>query len=334
VTLSTLRSRFRLACQQALLAAAAALAMPLPGVAAPLTLAVALNPMSLPLFVAQHEGYFAAEGLALRVVDCVSGARCLAEVLDGSADLATAADTPIVLRSFGRSDFVVIGSFASTPEDTKMLVRKSSGLRHPSQLAGRRVGVAFGTSGQYFLEAYLMLHGLDPAQVTAVNVAPQEMSQALASGRVDALAAWEPHAWRTVQAQAGDVLQLSGAGVYHVTFNLVAARRLAGVRDAELTAMLRAVERAERLIHERPEVAQRILRERLGGDQRFVDWVWPGLRFRLGLEQSLLTTLESEARWALRRGHVTGSRVPNYLRLLHSGPLRAVSPESVGLVER
>ena len=334
MTLSTLRSRYRLACQQALLAAAAALATPLPGVAAPLTLAVAQTPMSLPLFVAQHQGYFAAEGLELRMVECVSGARCLAEVLDGSADLATSAGTPIVLRSFGRSDFVVIGTFATTPEDTKLLVRKSAGLRQPSQLAGRRIGVTFGTSGQFFLESYLMLHGLDPAQVVAVNLAPQEMSQALAAGRVDAVAVFEPHAWRTVQAQAGDVLQLSGTGVYHVTFNLVAARRLAGARDAELTSLLRAVERAERLIQEQPRVAQRILRERLGGDQRFVDWVWPGLRFRLGLEQSLLTTLENEARWALRRGHVAGSRVPNYLRLLHSAPLKAMSPESVGVVER
>lgn len=332
---STLRSRLRRALQQALLAAAAALAMPMPGVGAPLTVAVALNPMSLPLFVAQREGFFAAEGLEVRVTDCVSGARCLAQMLDGAADLATAADTPIVLRSFGRSDdFVVIATFASTPEDTKMLVRRSAGVRQPAQLAGRRVGVAFGTSGQYFLDAYLMLHGVDPQRVEAVDLAPQEMSQALASGRVDALAAWEPHAWRTVQAQPGEVLHLPGTGVYHVTFNLVAARRLAGARDAELAALLRAVERAERLIREQPLVAQRILRERLGGDQRFIDWVWPGLRFRLGLEQSLLTTLESQARWALRRGHVAGRGVPNYLRLLHSAPLKAALPGSVGLVER
>lgn len=99
-----------------MLAAAAALAMPMPGAAAPLRVAVALNPMSLPWFVAQREGHFAAEGLDVRVLDCVSGARCLAQVLDGSADVATAADTPIMLRSFERDDFAVIATFAATAE--------------------------------------------------------------------------------------------------------------------------------------------------------------------------------------------------------------------------
>jgi ABC-type nitrate/sulfonate/bicarbonate transport system substrate-binding protein len=315
-----------------MLAAAAALAMPLPGVSAPLRVAVASNPMSLPLFIAQREGHFAAEGLDVQVLDCVSGARCLAQLLAGGADVATVADTPIMLRSFERNDFAVIATFAATAEHSKLLVRKSAGVRQPSQRAGRRVGVAFGTSGQYFLDAYLMLHGVDPTRIHTVDLAPEAMSQALADGRVDALALWEPHAWRAMQA--GGVAELSGAGVYQVTFNLAVARSLAGPRDRELTALLRAVARAERLIRDRPALAQRILRERLADDPRFVDWVWPGLQFRLGLEQSLITTLESQARWALRHGHAAGRRIPNYLRFMHAAPLKALSPDALGLLDR
>jgi NitT/TauT family transport system substrate-binding protein len=296
--------------------------------AAPLTVAVALNPMALPLLVAQHEGLFAAEGLDVKVVECVSGARCMTAMLDGDADVATVADTPIVFRSFERNDFCVIGTFASTSNDSKLIVRKDSGIERPSQLAGRRVGVTAGTSGQFFLDSMLMLHGVDPRQLQVVNVPPEDMPQALVTGRVEALSVWEPFAWRTVKALKGRVQVLHATGIYTVTFNLVAHRRLAGPRDADLGALLRAVERAERFIQQQPQRAQRIMMDRLSGDQAFVDWVWPGLQFRLGLDQSLIKTLESEARWAMREGRVSGKQIPNYLGFVHAAPLKAVLPEA------
>lgn len=309
-------------------AAAGLLLSPVLALAAPLTVAVALNPMALPLLVAQHEGLFAAEGLDVKVVDCVSGARCMKAMLDGEADVATVADTPIVFRSFERSDFCIIGTFATAPTDSKLLVRKDSGIDRPSQLAGRRIGMAVGTSGQFFLDSMLMMHGVEPRQIQVVNIAPEDMPQALASGRVEALSVWEPYAWRTVKAMKGGVQVVKAAGIYTVTFNLVTLRKLAGPRDADLAALLRAVDRAERFIQQQPQRAQRIMMDRLSGDQAFVDWVWPGLQFRLGLDQSLIKTLESEARWALREGYVSGKQIPNYLGFVHAAPLKSVQPEA------
>lgn len=309
-------------------AVAGLLMAPVLALGASLTVAVALNPMALPLMVAQHEGMFAAEGLDVKVIECVSGARCMKTMLDGDADVATVADTPIVFRSFERSDFCVIGTFATSPSDAKLIVHKDSGIDRPSQLVGRRVGVAVGTSGQFFLDSMLMMHGVEPRQLQVVNLQPEDMSRALASGQVQALSVWEPFAWRTVKEMKGGSRVLQASGIYNVTFNLVIQRRMAGARDADLMALLRAVERAERFIRQQPQRAQRIMMDRLSGDQAFVDWVWPGLQFRLGLDQSLIKTLESEARWALREGHVNGKQIPNYLGFMHVTPLKLVLPEA------
>lgn len=315
---------------QALLLAAGVVASAI-AAAAPLTLAVAINPMALPLLVAQRENFFAAAGLDVRVIDCVSGARCMKLMLDGEADVATVADTPIVFNSFQRNDFVVIGTFASSPDDSKVVVSKRSRIAKPVDLAGKRIGVAVGTSSHYYLNSYLILHGVDPAQVKVMNVAPEDLARSLAAGEVDALCAFEPYAWRAISGMKGDAVLLPASGVYTVTFNLVAQRKLAGSRDAELVALLRAVERAERFISEQPQRAQRVLIDRLSGDQALVDWVWPGLYFRLGLDQALIKTLESEARWAMRDGHVQGKRMPNYLGYIHGGPLRTAAPESTNI---
>jgi hypothetical protein len=91
------------------------------------------------------------------------------------------------------------------------------------------------------------------------------------------------------------------------------------------------VDRAAALIRNDPERAKAVLRQRLAADDEFVRWVWPQLVFRLSLDQSLLKTLESEARWALREGHVTGRAAPNFLPFLHRTPLMQVRPSAVGI---
>jgi len=95
--------------------------------------------------------------------------------------------------------------------------------------------------------------------------------------------------------------------------------------------VLRALDRAVRLIQSNPDRAKAILKSRLGLDNAAIVWVWPDLVFGLALELSLVKTLEAEARWALRSGYATGKE-PNYLRYLHEGPLGRAKPGSVDIV--
>ena len=302
-----------------------------PAQAAPLTLAVARTPLSLPLYVAQAMGYFSEAGLNPTLSDCVGGHRCLQLVLEGAADLATASDSPVMFRSFERSDYVVIGTFATTSDDVKLVGRRSASITRPGDLRGKNVAVVRGASSHYFLDSFLLLNGIDPRSVNMIALQPDEMAAAMQSGKVAAVAVWEPFAFDTLRAMKGDATVLPHAGVYSLSFNLVAQRWLAGARDTDLVKLLRAVGRAEAFIRNKPLEAQAILRRRLGVDQAFIDWVWPGLHFQLSLDQSLIKTLESEARWAIREGHVAGKTVPNYLRYMHPLPLREVDANAVSL---
>jgi NitT/TauT family transport system substrate-binding protein len=312
-----------------LLLAPAASAAPAPS---ELTIAVANNPMSLPLHLAAQEGHFAAEGLKVRLVECPTGARCLAAMLDGNADLATVAETPVVFRSFERSDFVLLSTFASSTDDAKILARRDSGIERPRQLAGRRIGVTRGTFNQYHLDAYLLMHGMAAQSVEIVGMAPEMMADALQSGRVDAVSSFEPHAWRIQQQLGPNVVRLPASNTHTVTFNLAAHRRMAGNRDSELAAVLRAVERAQQSIREHPARAQALLAQRCNVDQAFIDTVWPNLQYRLRLEPSLIKALESEARWAVREGYVRNDGTPDYLGLIHAAPLRNALPAAVSLI--
>ncbi len=298
-----------------------------------LRIAASRGPKSLPLYVAAQRGFFHDEGLDVTVEDCIGGTRCLRRLLDGAADIATASEMPVVLHAFAGSDVAVIATMVKTSDDLKLIVRRGSGIVRGEQLDGRRIGVIAGTSAQYLLEIHLLNVGVDPHRVTAVPMQPEEVVAALRTGRIDAVAVWEPFGYEALHGVAGAEavgVRLPLSGGYIETFNLVAPRRLFGAHDATLVRLLRAVERAEQFILERRADAQAILRGHLQVDQQVVDWIWPGLGYRLSLDQSLLTTMDSETRWALREGHVRGDARPNVLTLVYPGPLKAVRPSAVG----
>jgi NitT/TauT family transport system substrate-binding protein len=294
-----------------------------------LSIMVSHTPLSLPIFIAQDKGYVAAQGLEVTLQPCVGGHRCMRQMLNGEADLATAGDMPITINSFERSDFAVLATMASTGDDMKLVAHDRSGITAPSHLAGKRIGAVIGAASQYFLELYLLTAGIDPRQLSVVGLQPEEMAPALLSGKVDAISIWEPYGYQALKALGPHGVALPNVGAYFQSFNIVCQRRMVGSRDPALVQLLRAVERAERFIQEQPEEAKAVLRARLEMDPAFLDRIWPGLGFRLSLDPSLLATMEAEVRWARREGHVKAGRLPNLPALLHAAPLRAIKPTAV-----
>jgi ABC-type nitrate/sulfonate/bicarbonate transport system substrate-binding protein len=312
------------------LAALAWLAPLLARAADTLRIAASRAPVSLPLYVAQQRGYFADEHLNVAITDCIGGTRCLRMVLDDQADLATTSEMPVVLQAFVHADVAIVATMVHASDNLKLVARKASGVTRGEQLDGRRVGVIAGTSAQYLLETHLLTVGVDPQHVTMVPLQAEETVAALQSGRIDAVAVWEPYGYAALHGPDAVGIRLPLSGGYIESYNVVCRRSQLARHEQVLPRLLRAIDRAEQFIQSDPAAAQAILRDQLKLDQHFVDWVWGGLGFRLSLDQALLTTMEGEVRWAQREGHVPDGARPNVLTLIHPGPLKAIKPTAVG----
>ena len=299
--------------------------------AEPLRISVSQTPLSLPFYVADSQGYFAAEGVKVRINEVVGGHRTMQQLLEGSADLATSSEAVVMFNSFQRNDFAVIASFVTSDDDVKVVTRADTGIDQPRQLAGKLIGTVTGAASHYFLETLLLLNGVDPTSVRLRNLQPEAMVEALKKREVDAIAIWEPFPFKACKAVTGAKL-LPKSTVYRLTFNLIVNKKLFGIRDDELVGILRALDRAEQFIKRRPQEAKAILLNRLKLENDFVDWIWPRYNYRLSLDQSLLTTLEGEARWARQERLVDGSKSPNYLNFVNPGPLSRVSPAAVTII--
>lgn len=301
--------------------------------AAPLTLAIPNLPISAPILVAIAEGYFADEGLPLKIMYCVNGKRSLQYLLDGEAQFAAVAETPIVLSSFNRKDFAIIATIATSMTDTKFVVRADRGIRAPEDLAGKRIGVIPGTSGDYFTNMFLTYNGIDQASVTVVPTEPNKLLPDLVSGKLDAVGSFEPFGYQARQALGTKIRVMKSPMTFNETFHLVAARSMLGTHDADMFKLLRAIARAERLIRQEPQRARAIMGKQLQSNPQFIDAVWPDYRFGLSLDQSLLTSLEAAARWTQREGLAGNPQLPNYLDFIYAKPLRMLDQRAVTLVQ-
>ena len=240
----------------------------------PLRVAVSQTPLSLPFYVADNQGFFAAEGLNLKINEVVGGHRTMQLLLDGAADLATSSEAVVMFNSFKHIDFAVIGTFVTSDDDVKIITRGDAGIEHPKQLAGKRVGTVTGAASHYYLETLLLLNGADPKSMRVRNLQPEDMVKALKNKEVDAIAIWEPFSFKALKEVSG-ARMLAKSGAYKLSFNLIVHKKLLGVRDEELVKLLRALERAQQFINTQPLMAKAILRDRLHLDFHYYYYYHP-----------------------------------------------------------
>ena len=149
---------------------------------------------------------------------------------------------------------------------------------------------------------------------------------------MDAICTWEPHIVNAKRLLGQKALVLPAKGIYREDFYFVASRDFAKDNPETLQRFLRAVEEGEEFIRRNRAEAIGIVSERLKSDKQLTASIWGQFTFQLILDQSILTSLEDEARWAIREKLTKEKEVPNYLNLIHVDALKAVKPEAVTIV--
>lgn len=149
----------------------------------------------LPLALADHLGYFRAEGLEVTVRDFSAGALALQAVQEGMADVCSGAfEHTLRQQAKGLSyrSLVVQGRAPQLALGVSM--RALPGYKDLGDLAGRRVGVSSVGSSTHLAAALLLARaGIGPRDVTFVGVGSGTAAMnALRSGQVHGLCHADP----------------------------------------------------------------------------------------------------------------------------------------------
>lgn len=297
-----------------------------------LAIAVSSTPHAALLHLAAAKGFFADEGLDVGIVPVSHGKAALDLLSQGKTDLAAAAEVPFVIAVLNGKPLAVAATVVSVSSEMAVVARRDRGVAAAKDLVGKRVGVTFGTSGDYFLWAFLIRHKVPPDLVNFVDVPPGQLVQELARGSIDAVSTWQPIRFNAEAALGENAAAFAEPDAYTVTHVIVSHAEFLKTRRPAVEKLARALLKAEAFSRSEPEKALALVAERLKVDVKAVRTGWEDLNLRVDLLQSQLITLEDEARWAMARGYAPRGAVPNFLPHLNLDALAAVRPDRVTVV--
>jgi sulfonate transport system substrate-binding protein len=151
------------------------------------------------------EKHFAARGIAVKWVEFSSGPPMMEAMSTGSVDLGSVGDTPPIFAQAAGANIVYVAGSPIT-NGQGILVQGDSDIRTLSDLRGKRVGVAKGTSAHNVLIATLEKAGLKYEDITPVYLSPPDAGPAFANRSIDAWAIWDPYFAIGEKKQNGRIL--------------------------------------------------------------------------------------------------------------------------------
>ena len=187
---------------------------------APVTLRLALLPIldALPIYVADQQGYFAAQGLKVSFIPVASAAERDQLIASGQADgmINDLVATVLYNRDQAQVQIVRFAQVATAKQpEYRILAAPGSKLTTPADLKGVPIGVSQASIIEYITDRLLEAEGLAPADIniTAVPKIPDRLSL-LSSGKLQAATLPEPFSTLAVQSGSRVILDDSAHPEY------------------------------------------------------------------------------------------------------------------------
>ena len=283
--------------------------------------------------VAQVNGYFQQEGLEVTPHMHAYGKLALQDMMEGKADFATVAETPIMFAILNGADISIIATIHNTDKDNAIVARTDKGIVTPSDLKGRKIAATFGTTSEFFSDAFLAINAISKEDVQLVNLRQEEMSQALAGGKVDAAAVFNPFLIASQKQLGESGTTFYNKNIYTQTFNVVSTKEFVKQNPGKVNKVLRALERAKSFSEKHPEESLKIVADFNKMDVASTREMLDGTSVDLSLDQSLILALEDESRWAIKEKLTNSSNIPNYLKYIYFDGLDSVKPAAVEILK-
>lgn len=248
----------------------------------------------------------------------------------GNADLAGQAETQALRASVSNPDLRIIMTVSEGLY--RIVARRSAGISQVGDLRGKRVGVFERTSAAYFLDRLLDNADIAPTDVIRVPLRPRAMEPALRSGKVDAIAIWEPESARAEMALGEDAITFADPSVYRELYNLnTTADALSDpARRARIVDFVRHLISAAQVATDEPEKIWPLLANSSGYPVALIGASWPHHRFPADIPDDIIDVLVEEEQWLAAQAN----RPARPRELLATLIDRSVLREALGLARR
>jgi NitT/TauT family transport system substrate-binding protein len=296
------------------------------------TIAYSTSSNAMLMYIAFAKNYFKEENLEATPQPHAFGKPALQAVIEGKADIATVGNAPIVLAVMNGKKITTLAMIQTANKNEAIVAKRDRGIAKPSDLQGKKIGLTLGTTGDFFADSFLLAHGIDRKHVKIIDLKPDEMANALDTGKVAAVSTWNPTLIQLQKKLGSNGIMFFGEALYTEIFCLVASQEYVKNNPAAIKKVLRALLKAETFVQQYPEEARRLVAEFIKTDKAVLDETWDNFTFRVTLDQALLVDLEDQTRWAIKNRLTERRGMPNYLDYIYVEGLTAVKPAAVRII--
>jgi ABC-type nitrate/sulfonate/bicarbonate transport system substrate-binding protein len=221
----------------------------------------------------------------------------------GQADVATNSETQALRASVDNPDLRFIFTVAECPY--RIVARRSAGITRLADLRGKRLGTQLDSSAAYFLDSMLRTVGLAAEDVVSVpfmaktQVPLSQIPEALRSGKLDAVALWEPEPQRAKVALGSDAIEFYDPAVYTEKFNLCTTQTNLDHPQLrqQIVTFVRALIAAAQRLKDEPQAGWRLVAQAAELDIETIRGSWPRFNYPGTLATDLLDIFERQDAW-------------------------------------
>lgn len=283
-------------------------------------------------WIAKDKRFFDKVGLTVDLRGFASGKAAMEALQAGQVDVATAADFVFASLAPTEAHLRILGNICHY-RNKALLGRKDRGIVVPPDIRGKRVGVTTPSGAEYSLYVFLAQHGLSARDITQIPLNPGEIIESLANGRIDAALTWQPHV-QTIQQKMGKAVVTFPGDSYDQFLLLVASAEFTGRHTSALRKLLAGLLLAEDWALKNPEEARRYIATRFKLTPDSIALLGSHMRLTVNFPQELMTALDGEANWLLKRNAPGNTAIPDYSKFIQPEFLKFVRPEAVTVITR
>lgn len=296
-----------------------------------ITIAYTYQPQCTLIHVAKEKGFFAEEGLDVVPLMHQYGKTALRAVLENEADLATVAETPLLFSILNDDKIFILSTIVVSSKNSAIIARKDADINTANELKGKKIGVTPLTTGDFFLDSLLLANGMTRKDIVAVPVRPDDMEEALKQRKIDAASTWNYPLTQIKHLLGENGILFFDEDIYTETFNLASKQDFVTKNPEVIKQLLKAVVKAQEYVKNHPKEAQEIMARVTSISPDLIKEVWDAFSFNVTLDQTILITLEDEARWAIKNKLTDKTKVPDFKNFIYADALKSVSPSAYKL---
>src|SRR5215470_6550571 len=227
------------------------------------TLGTVSNLMHTDEYVAAQEGFYAQNGLNVRVKIFESGSDVTKAMQAGTVKFGSASTTAVpAARAAGVPLKLMVGGMndaTSSLYDGPLGIvgRADRGITtSASSLKGKRIGVLLGSTTEQYLRLFLEKNGMTEKDVKLVNLQVPDHPVSLKQGDVDAVASWEPYVSQEISELGSNAVTVSrGEGLLGYIIGLGVLDPTLASSRALVVKFVTAVAAADSFIRKNPQKA-------------------------------------------------------------------------------